>query len=216
MQAYISQSLSRPITRIDTDLVDYIVASTGIEEATVQEILIETYPNGSIGSFMTKYFEMAFNGRDEATEFEEATAKLFSDVFGFETKHVGPIGLTPDVLLISKEANYQAIIDNKAYRKYSISNDHHNRMVYNYIPRVSEYGDKDKPLAFYSYIAGGFSNNIDSQIQSINQVTDVCGSAISVSNVIKMVERNQCKPYTHADIKNILGCNRQILLKDIV
>ena len=66
---------------------------------------------------MTKYFEMAFKGRDEATEFEKATVELFQDVFGFEARHVGSIGLTPDVLLLSDENGYQAILDNKAYHK---------------------------------------------------------------------------------------------------
>lgn len=216
MQAYIAASLNRPITKVTTELVDQIVMSTGIDGKTVEELLIETYPNGSIGAFMTKYFEMAFKGRDEATEFEKATAELFSDVFKFETKHVGPIGLTPDVLLISEEANYQAIIDNKAYQKYSISNDHFNRMVHNYIPRINDYGDPEKPLVFFSYIAGGFSKNIDAQIGSITEASNIGGSAISVSNVIKMVERNQNTPYSHLEIKDILSSDKQILLNDLV
>ena len=135
-QAYITESLERPITKITPSVVDYIVQRTGIDGKTVEDILIETYPNGSIGAFMTKYFEMAFKGRDEATEFEKATVELFQDVFGFEAKHVGPIGLTPDVLLLSNESGYQAILDNKAYHKYTISNDHYNRMVHNYIENI--------------------------------------------------------------------------------
>ena len=146
---------------------------------------------------------------------KKATAELFSDVFKFETKHVGPIGLTPDVLLISEEANYQAIIDNKAYQKYSISNDHFNRMVHNYIPRINDYGDPEKPLVFFSYIAGGFSKNIDAQIGSITEASNIGGSAISVSNVIKMVERNQNTPYSHLEIKDILSSDKQILLNDL-
>ncbi len=216
MQAYITASLNKPITRVTPELVDYIVMETGIDGKTVEEILIETYPNGSVGAFMTKYFEMAFKGRDEATEFEKATVELFREVFRFRTRHVGPIGLTPDVLLISDEANYQAIIDNKAYHTYSITNDHHNRMVHNYIDGITNYGDTNKQLAFFSYIAGGFTKNIDAQIQSINDSTNVPGSAITVSNIIKMVENNQKSPYSHEEIRKILSSNRQILLKDII
>ena len=109
-QAYIAESLERPITKITPGVVDYIVQRTGIDGKTVEDILIETYPHGSVGAFMTKYFEMAFKGRDEATEFEKATVELFQDVFGFEAKHVGPIGLTPDVLLVSDSEGYQAIL----------------------------------------------------------------------------------------------------------
>ena len=215
MQAYISLSLTKPITSITPSVVDYIVNYTGITDSVVEEVLVQTYPNGSIGGFMTRYFEMAFKGREEATEFEKATVDLFHDVFGFETKHVGPIGLTPDVLLLSDKDGYQAIIDNKAYHKYSITNDHYNRMVHNYIGGIKNYGDKDKNLAFFTYIAGGFSDKIDSQIKSIADATNVCGSAISVSNVIKLVEQNDKKALTHQNMRDLFSVNRQILLSDI-
>ena len=55
-QAYIAESLERPITKITPGVVDYIVQRTGIDGKTVEDILIETYPHGSVGAFMTKYF----------------------------------------------------------------------------------------------------------------------------------------------------------------
>lgn len=215
MQAYIAASLNRPITKISKELVDYIVMQTAIDAGNVEEILLETYPNGSVSAFMTKYFEMAFKGRDEAVEFEKATVELFRDVFGFETKHVGPIGLTPDVLLVSRSENFQAIIDNKAYRKYTISNDHHNRMVHNYLKNIIRYSSEPYPISFFSYIAGGFGDNISKQIVSIKEETGINGSAISVSNVIRMVEKHESNPYSHISIKELLGMNRQVLMSDL-
>lgn len=215
MKAYIAESLKRPITGISTGLVDYIVEFTGIDGKTVEEILIETYPTGSVSAYLTKYFEMAFKGRDEATEFEKATVELFKDVFGFKTSHVGPIGLTPDVLLVSDNEGYQAIIDNKAYKKYTISNDHYNRMVHNYLANVQRYSDSGYPMAFYSYIAGGFGNNIEKQISAIYSETGVHGSAVSVSNIINMVEKHSTHPYTHSDIRQIFSVDRQVLISDI-
>lgn len=215
MQAYIAESLEKPITRITPQVVDYIINVTGIDGKTVENVLVETYPNGSVGAFMTKYFEMAFKGRDEATEFEKATVELFQDVFGFEARHVGPIGLTPDVLVLSDEDGYQAILDNKAYHKYTISNDHFNRMVHNYIGNISSYGDGDKSLAFFSYIAGGFGTNIDKQLKNIVDATGVSGSAVSVSNMIKLVEQHNQTPYSHKRIKEIFSVNRQVLLSDL-
>ena len=214
-QAFIRASLSRPITRVSAELVSQIADETGLGCKMVEDILVESYPHGSIGAFMTKYFEMAFKGRDEATEFELATAELFRDVFGFKTKHVGPIGLTPDVLLFSDSSGYQAIIDNKAYSRYTISNDHHNRMVHNYLSNIDRYSTYSVPMAFFSYIAGGFGINIDDQIRSIFNASGVPGAAISVSNVIKMVEQSENKPYSHMRIKDIFICNRQVLLSDI-
>lgn len=215
MQAYISESLVRPITKITSQLVDCIVHRTGIDGKAVEDILVEVYPHGSVGAFMTEYFEMAFKGRDEASEFEKATAVLFQDVFGFKTEHVGPIGLTPDVLISSDVADYQAIIDNKAYHKYAISNDHYNRMVHNYIHDLNKYSSYSQPIGFFAYISGGFGTKIDNQICNIVNATGVNGSAMSVSNVIKMVERHMVKPYSHEQIREVFSLNRQVLQSDL-
>lgn len=211
-QAYIAESLKTPITKITSELIDSISMQTGFESALVEDTLRKLFPRGSIGGFMDKYFQMAFQGRDEATEFEKATTVIFRDVFGFEAEHVGPIGLTPDVFIVSDTGGYSGIIDNKAYKEYSISNDHHNRMVHNYIPMYSQ---KKKPLAFFSYIAGGFGRNIDSQLNTITAETGISGSAMVVSNVINMIERQQTNPYSHIEIKDIFTLNRRIVLSDL-
>lgn len=215
LHAYITASLNRPITRISGDLVDYIVSQTGINEKETEEILLQTYPHGSVSAYLTKYYEMAFMGREEATDFEKATVELFRDVFGYRTEHIGPKGLTPDVLLVSDDGGYQAIIDNKAYRKYSITNDHHNRMVHNYIGNIRNYSSSNQPLGFFSYIAGGFGESINEQIMSISEESQVRGSAVSVTNVIRLVENNQKFPYSQMELKELFSVNRQVLIKDI-
>jgi len=214
-QAFVSMSLHRPISAINASVIDEIAEKTGLGEDQIQDVLMRLYPHGAVGAFMSEYFEMAFKSREEATDFEKATVELFRDTFGFDTKHVGPIGLTPDVLLLSDNDGYQAIIDNKAYRKYTISNDHHNRMVHNYIGNLSRYSSSNHPLAFFSYIAGGFGNNIDGQLAKIVRETSVHGSAVTVSNIIKMVEKQQQNPYSHAQIRSIFSCDRQVLLSDL-
>ena len=213
--AFVAESLKSPITKITTALVDSICDITGIPEKVVEETLQKHYSRGSIGAFMTEYFEMAFKGRDEATDFEKATVELFRESFGFDARHVGPIGLTPDVLLISDNDGYQAIIDNKAYSKYTISNDHHNRMVHNYIGGIERYSDSSLPIAFFSYIAGGFGKNISAQLNKVTNETSVHGSAVSVSNIIAMVEKNQSAPYSHAKIRDIFSLDRQVALSDL-
>lgn len=214
-QAFISKSLKTPIGKITPILVDDISFSTGIDKVLVEESLLRLYPHGAIGSFMTEYFEMAFKGRDEATEFEKATVELFKMVFGFEAHHVGPIGLTPDVLILSDSDGYAGIIDNKAYSKYSINNDHHNRMVHNYINNINNYYKGNLPLAFFSYIAGGFGSNINSQIKNIVNETNVHGSAMSVSNMISLVEKYNTVGYNHKKIRDIFSVDRMILISDL-
>ena len=212
-QAFISESLKSPIGRITTAVVDKIIQVTGIDSRLVEETLLRLYPHGAVGSFMTEYFEMAFRGRDDATEFEIATVKLFETAFDMRAEHVGPIGLTPDVLVLSDQAGFTGIIDNKAYRNYTIKNDHRNRMVHNYIKTYSQ--RQQYPLAFFSYISGGFGSTINSQIRSIVDETGVHGSAISVSNVIKLVESYPQKGYTHGNIRDIFSLDRQVLLADL-
>ena len=142
--------------------------------------------------------------------------KLFENVFGFTAEHVGPIGLTPDVLLLSDAEGYQAIIDNKAYSKYSISNDHHNRMVHNYIGGLSNYSAYDKPLAFYSYIAGGFGNQIGNQLLKIKAETGVDGSAVPVSSMIKLAENFSTLHLGHSGIRKLFSVNRKVEMHDFM
>jgi len=213
-RAFISLSLKQPIGKITSELVDAVTEATGVPNNRVEEILYKSYPHGAIGAFMTEYFEMAFRGRDDATEFEIATTNLFKDVFGYEAKHVGPIGLTPDVLVVSDDEGYCGIIDNKAYSKYTISNDHKNRMIQNYIGDIARYYDGGNPLVFFSYIAGGFGSNIDTQINSIVTETDIHGSAIGVSNMIKLVELYPQGKLNHKRLREIFSVNRQVTIKD--
>ena len=215
-QAFIALSIHRPIRKIDTAICDYIVSVTGVDGKLVENVLVETYPKGALGGFMTEYFEMAFKGTEEAIEFEKATTNLFQDVFGFNAIHLGQTGSksAPDILLLSDSEGYQAIIDNKAYHKYSISGDHRNRMIHNYIESISNYSSFTQPIGFFSYVAGGFGNQIDKQIQDIADATGVHGSGITVSNMIELVKQQDIKPMNHAQIRTLFGVDRQIRIAD--
>lgn len=71
-------------------------------------------------------------------------------------------------------------------------------------------------MSFFTYIAGGFGNNIEKQVEAIQQETGVAGSAISVSNIIKLVETHEKNPKSHEDIRRILSVNRQVLMSDLL
>lgn len=215
VRSYIQLAAETPISKVSEDVVDYVATVSGFEHSVVAETLTRRYPYGSIGSFMTKYYEMAFKGRDEATEFETATVELFDSAFGFKTKHVGPIGLTPDVLVISDEQGYAGIIDNKAYSEYTINNDHHNRMVQNYLGNSERYYPNGYPIAFFTYIAGGFGKNIDAQIKKVVSASGVHGSVIDVHNVIEMVKKNSERKYSHAELRDLFSVDRKISQTDL-
>lgn len=212
-QAFISEALKSPVSKITADLICKITEQTGVTSKQVEETLQRLYPAGMLSGFMSSYYQMAFSGRDEAVDFEFATVEIFKNVFGLEATHVGRQKLHPDVFILSDSSGFVGIIDNKAYSKYTISNDHRNRMVHNYIKAYVT--GQPYPLAFFSYISGGFGTNIDDQIRSIADETAICGSAISVSNMINLVENYSPKSYDHAKIREVLSINRQVRMSDI-
>lgn len=212
---FLTQAVKQPISRITDDIIGCISEKTGIERSRTEEFLYRLYPHGAVGAFMTEYFEMAFRGRDEASEFEKATVALFHDIMEFQTEHVGPLGLTPDVLIISQDERFCGIIDNKAYAAYTVSNDHRNRMIHNYIEGLDNYYSGNFPMAFFSYIAGDFGKNISQQISSISEESGICGSTLTVSDIIYLAEHYREDRYTHRDIKRIFSVNRKVTLKDL-
>lgn len=213
--AFIAESIRQPISSVTTQLIDSISESTGIRQETVEATLNKFYPYGSIGAFMTTYFEMAFKGTEHASDFEIATTEIFNSVFKLKATHIGQQGRTPDVLVVSDLSGFCGIIDNKAYHNYSITNDHHNRMVHNYIGGLNNYYDGPQPLSFFSYISGGFGRNINKQIRDISAVTGVSGSAMNVSNMIELIRRFDSISCNHDTIKDIFSVGRQINLSDV-
>ncbi len=215
--AMIMLASKRPIKSIDGGVIDYIVNITGTEIGLVEHTLLSAYPHGLIGGFLANYYEMAFKGTEEAVDFEKATTEIFSDVFGYKSIHLGQTGSksAPDILLLSDSEGYQAIIDNKAYSKYSITGDHHNRMVHNYIEKIGNYSDSDYPIGFFSYIAGGFISTFDKQVASEIEESKVQGSGINVATFIKMIEKHNEQPYSHKRLREIFQIGREIKLADI-
>ncbi len=88
-------------------------------------------------------------------------------------------------------------------------------MVYNYLAKIGRYSEYNLPIAFFSYIAGGFISTIDRQIAAIAKDAKVHGSAITVAAFIKMTETHIEKQYTHKVLREIFGIDRQIMINDI-
>ena len=216
-QAFIAYSMHRPIAKVGSEIILEIASQTGTDKTLVETVLFKEYPRGAVGGFLSGYYEMAFKGRDEAVDFELATTSIFKDILGYNATHLGQTGRksAPDVLLISDCDGYQAIIDNKAYSQYSITGDHHNRMVHNYIENINSYSPSKYPIGFFTYIAGGFISTIDKQIQSAVSECNVPGSGITVGTMIKLIEKHQESQYSHSQLKDIFSLNRQILISDL-
>lgn len=217
LKMFFVYSSTKPVARIGADVVEHVCNLAGTEYGFTESVLTETYPHGALGGYLSNFRNMAFSGRDEARDFEIATANLFRDVFHYDTVLLGKTGSksTPDVLLVSHSDGYQAIIDNKAYSRYSITGDHHNRMVHNYVGGISNYSESPYPIGFFTYISGGFIPTIDSQIRSVADASGTDGSCITVANLISLVERHLDRPWSHSDLRRLFSLNRQILLRDL-
>lgn len=215
--ALIMLASKKPIRSIDNSIIEYVVDNTGTDRILVENTLKSSFPHGLIGGFLANYYEMAFKGTEEAIDFEKATTDLFRDIFGYNAVHLGQTGSksAPDILLVSDSEGYQAIIDNKAYSKYSITGDHHNRMVHNYLEKVSNYSQSTYPVGFFSYIAGGFISTFDKQVASEIEESHINGSGITVATFIKMIEKNSETPYSHKQLRDVFSIGREIKLADI-
>lgn len=213
---YVLLALKTPITGITPDIVENISNHTGIDEKTVEKFLLRNYPHGNVSDFFVSYKELAHMGTAGAREFELATCEMFKKIFKMRAVHVGPIGNTPDVFIESEQSGYCGIIDNKAYKNgYSISGAHKRVMEDVYIPNYKLYGKSKLPLAFFTYIAGSFGSNINSQINTIRRDTGVNGSAMPVDIFINLAQDYAEKGYDHDVLKRIFSVNREVQLSDL-
>lgn len=213
---YVLLALRTPITGITPEIVEAVSNNTGVDERTVERFLIQNYPHGNIDDFFLSYRELAHMGTAGARDFETATCEMFRNIFRMRAEHVGPIGNTPDVFVESEEAGYCGIIDNKAYKNgYSISGDHKRVMEDVYIPNYRAYGQTEKPLAFFTYIAGSFGTNINSQLAAIIRDTGVSGSAMPVDIFINLAQDYAENGYDHELLKQIFSVGREVQLSDI-
>lgn len=203
------------IERVDEQLVATISEKSGVPFKDTERILSGKYPHGFKDRFLQEYIELSCGGRDKATEFEKATSSIFANVFGLCAEHIGQKGIVPDIVVASRDEKWAGILDTKSYKKkYSISNDHKNRML-EYIERYSEYGLEFANLSFFTYVVSDYGKNINSQLENISNKSGLLGSVITARYLARMVERHQKNPYTHEEIRKIFSVNRAITLKDI-
>lgn len=195
---------TKPITELTMSLVREVSEATGYGTKQVEEALNDFKPN-TVSLFESKYLAMANSGRQSAEEFELATVEIFKKL-DFKSIHVGRKSLHPDIY-IESDSGFSGIIDTKAYQKYSINNDHRNRMIKNYIPT---YKMKSKDLKFYMYIAAGFGSNIDDQLERIHIDTNINGCVITANNLLRLLSRYQMGQIEHSELEQLFKSNGTI------
>lgn len=201
-------SSTRLIDNVDHALVEEIATRTGSTHARVEQVLAETYPNGAADAFMHGYVQLAFQSRERATEFEQATAEIFRTVFGFNAQQMGQQGLRPDIVVSSDEQAYAGIIDNKAYKQgYSLTHSQRNAMR-TYIETFDSYKIDEQPLRFFCYVVSEYKRTINAQIKEVAELNGVPGSAITSRDVVRLARPGN-RP-THAQFLELFTGNKVI------
>lgn len=214
LREFLQITIQQPVTEINLDIVKSISRKTGLDEKMVERYLTQNYSKRNIDSFFVNYRELAYMGIKGAKDFELATCQVFQNIFGMKVRHVGPLGNTPDVYVESD--NWCGIIDNKSYKNgYSVSGDHRRKMEDVYIKNYQLYGQTDKPLVFFSYLAGSFGSNINRQIIQIVEDTGINGSAMPIDIFINLAQDYVHNNYSNEILKKIFSVNREVRLSDL-
>lgn len=205
---------NRLILGLDSEIVEKIHSETGVAEKDVVKFLDKLSVHG-LTYFEEKYLEMSVNGRDECIDFEIATQQIFEKQLKFEAKHIGQVkpktrtGGNPDIIFLSSEEKCCGIVDSKAYKKYSISNDHKNRMLNDYIPNYSEHA-KSLPLKAFLYVSGGFSRGFENALKDLSEKANIEGAGISAKNLLRLSRRVKEKDIRHKKLLGVFSSNQEI------
>lgn len=207
--ALIHLASQKLITSLTSEVIDEIANITGYNERQVTDALANFHPD-TYSIFEVTYLKMASSSRELDTEFEKATLDIFTQL-GYSTSHVGNKNLHPDGF-VESSSNYSGIFDTKAYARYSITNDHYNRMTVNYIPT---YQKSNFNLSFFLYVAYGFKNTIDIQIQKIAVESGINGSAITAKDLLYLLRKHKTKAIDHSELKKLFESNKLISIQEI-
>jgi len=163
--------------------------------------IVSPHLNKAIDFFEATFLECAKGGTKTALKFEKSLADLMKKEFGFFAKHTGQIrrpgvGGYADVFIVANKFRQCAILDAKASGSYSISSDDYSKLVSNYIPNYIELLDLfeetrglDLNLEFSSYVAGGFSGDIQYKLDQATKTTGVYCSAIRARDLIHLAKK---------------------------
>lgn len=200
------------VTAPTEEVVRAVVNHTGLDTSSVRAGLARLIPSPRQGlnQFLDRYHQMAFSGVDEAIAFEKATAEVMREVFKLDASHVGQQGRVPDV--VAQTSSWIGLIDTKAYAAYSLESDHQLRMRTSYIPA---YQDRDVPLAFFLYIAGGFAPSFTPNLRKIVADKGIPGAGIAIQPWLDLITVYPNSDLTHEDLMRLWSLNREITTADV-
>lgn len=165
--------------------------------------------------FSNQYLQYSSSGRSFAREFEISTSKIIKEMIG-NAKWTGKEGKSPDITFTIETFNddtlikHNCIIDCKAEEKYTISNDHFNRMTVEdtgYIPAYN--------ADVFIYVANGFSTNFIKNLKKIENKCNILGSGIRAEDLLYLLEKHRESQFTSSELLSLFTMGKIITIADI-
>jgi len=217
--SYYEIALNEPIEGITEELINRIAQRRGVSSRLVRQVLSTFAEKPLMDRFEEKYLQLATGGTETATDFEIKTNGVFSsEGFGFTSVWVGSHPRYPDLFVYFDRVNKKhGLIDTKAYREYPLPLDHKNIMAHTYIPnfREIEFEGENYTLAFYAYVAGGYSSSIQNSFNELVSMTDIPGSYITAYNLLRLLRLHRQNEITPEKFAEIFTCNKEVKYEDI-
>lgn len=177
---------------IPDEFVERITKQYGFSRGFIQETL-QPFTKNSLSIFESSYIEMSKGGQRVAREFEISTGNLIKDKLRFRTKHTGQkkrrrgIGGYADIIAIALDDRHCALFDTKATPHYQLTSDDYYKLVNNYLKNYEELlPDIKYRLEFFTYVAGGFSGDIEHKLNNAEKESGVPISAIKAYDLLKL------------------------------
>ena len=204
------------VTGVSEPLVAYILERIGGPKEEVLSVVERLIPQ-SLDVFETKYLELSIGGVSAAAEFEQATNNLFNSGLGLESQWIGSKrksraekGAFTDIVVYSPQKNNCGLVDTKATARYNLPSTDYAKMISNYIPNYQAVAGQGVPLAFCSYVAGGFTESFPGEAIKIFNATQTHCSGLKARELLKM-SKNKSLPQKNweALCRNGLICIEQ-------
>ncbi len=210
-------SSNEPIFSLTPEIIARLSNETGAGVSMVGRVLDRMPLETQASQFYSNYLSLSVGGRSTAEDFERKTAALFEG-FGIDTLWVGRKPRHPDVIVFIDKVNMKhGIIDAKAYREYSLSLDHKNKMAHTYIPDFKQfmYDDDNYKLSFFGYVSGGYSSNISNSFEELLSMTDVSGFFISAKNLLDLLKNHHEHPFSTEELLEIFSSGQELRAYEI-
>ena len=218
----IEELRNNPMTKemITSDLINDLSSRVGTSKDIVINVINSVLKEDPKDIFSQQYLQYSSSGRSFAREFEITTTKIIEDIVG-NAKWTGKEGKSPDITFNIENSgfnidylkplpSYKGIVDCKAEKKYSISNDHFNRMTVEdsgYIPAYN--------ANFFMYVANGFGTNFVRNLRNIENKCNIKGCGITAKDLLYLLEISRTHSLSKEYLLKLFTIGRIINISDI-